>query len=62
MNVGKGLKRISAVFFGLIGLIFAAFLIGNLDNKSGLGCLAGVFVALVLHRLTCWIIDGFSGG
>ena len=37
MNVGKGLKRISAVFFGLIGLIFAAFLIGNLDNKSGLG-------------------------
>ena len=61
MNFSKGLKRISAVFFGLIGVLCAVGLVMNLDNMQGLGWLAWMAVAFVAYRLTCWIIDGFFG-
>ena len=61
MNFSKGLKRISAVFFGLIGVLAAIGLVMNLDNMNGLGFAAAMAVAFVAYRLTCWIIEGFFG-
>lgn len=61
MNFSKGLKRISAVFFGLIGVLAVIGVVMNLDNVAGAWWAAALAIAFVFYRLTCWIIDGFFG-
>ena len=63
MNWKIGLARISLVFWGgwsivLIGIaVFTMFEDKNILNA--LPMLLTVVVFYVLHRVTCWIIEGF---
>lgn len=61
-----GLKRISAVWWSLIGFVLGMFIPMSILGRSstdGGGVLMGVIGILAaygLHRATCWIIDGFT--
>lgn len=68
MNWRLGLHRISAVFWGWWGLV--ALFVGSVilyQNGSGsetaemVGmCIAAVAGCYIGHRLTCWVVDGFT--
>jgi hypothetical protein len=60
-----GLQRISAVwwgFWGLIGVIVIGAAVIGASRSPGptFAIGAGIVVgAYALHRVTCWVIDGF---
>jgi len=66
MNWQLGLRRISAVFWGVPALLFGGIFVytafdGRGSDMAGmlgtaLLIVAGMYVA---HRITCWIISGF---
>jgi hypothetical protein len=65
MNIEQGLRRISAVWWGLWGAL-AAFMLGVALFGSGsdrgvIGTFGaiGLVAAYMAHRLTCWVIAGF---
>jgi hypothetical protein len=66
VNWNEGLRRISAFFWGLLALVvlgFFAYFIweGSNERAPMVGYMIGTaFVFAAGHRLTCWIIDGFS--
>lgn len=68
MNWRLGLHRISAVFWGFWGalaLLFAVLgLFQGMDRSDApllLGLsLAGAIFCYAAHRLTCWIVNGFT--
>ncbi len=62
MNASKGLQRISAVWWGFIGILFVA--VSSNDWKGDAKLYAPVAIlagAYGLHWLTCWIVKGFFG-
>ena len=62
MNASKGLQRVSAVFWGVVGLFFAAAIPAIPANGGEkLYALAALGCAYGLHWLTCWMISGFFG-
>lgn len=63
MNIGLGLERISAVWWGFLGLLagislLAPFWKGFDGELFGMG-VAGLIGSYLGHRLTCWVISGF---
>lgn len=63
MNWTKGLKRISLAFWGLFMLFGAMAAAGGIvrqDYDILGGGIFGMAIAYGLHRVTCWIIDGFT--
>ena len=69
MNWNQGLKRVSLVWWGLwmvicIGIGVSLLLgvdRGREEPLFGFIPLLCAVVPYFLHRLTCWVIDGFSG-
>lgn len=63
MNWNLGLKRVSAAWWGLVAIIAAGigFTWGSgWELESSLAGMAWSAGAYALHRVTCWIINGFS--
>jgi hypothetical protein len=66
VNWSEGLRRIGAAFWGLLALVvlgFFAYFIweGSNERAPMVGYMIGAaFLFAAGHRLTCWIIDGFS--
>lgn len=64
MDWNTGLKRISAVFWGFWALFFGSMIVGQLLGQiTSADSAAYLFltfpVLYALHRVNCWIIDGF---
>lgn len=62
MNLNKGLKRVAAVFFGVIACLFAFLFIYTLNGEFPKNAPAyGVFslIAIALYGACHWIINGF---
>lgn len=63
MNVRQGLERISAVWWGLWGLLFAGLAVAGLIEDGELKLLfagmGGIALVYAAHRVTCWVIAGF---
>lgn len=62
----EGLRRVSAVFWGFWGLIATLLIVGGWlgilishNNSDDLWLYVMAAASFVLHRLTCWVIDGF---
>jgi hypothetical protein len=68
MNVQRGLERVSAVWWGMWGLMAAGMLIAGVVGTDRLGRgemvasgAGGLVACYVAHRITCWIVAGFFG-
>lgn len=68
MNWREGLHRVSAVFWGFWGILAITFAaVGIFQGMSmsdgpllvGLSLAALVF-CYVAHRITCWLVNGFT--
>lgn len=64
MNIQLGLQRVSAVWWGLWGLlglvIFGAGIFGQPQSLAHVGGgFCAMVVAYIAHRVTCWIVTGF---
>lgn len=70
-NIGLGLRRLSAVFWGFVGLLGVMSVIAAvttwLQHRSEADAmtyaLIGVCImalAVGLHKVTCWVIAGFT--
>jgi len=65
MNWNRGLRRASAVAWAAIAIYPAGVIAADISNGhpalQWLALLALVLgVIYALHRLTCWVIDGFT--
>ena len=60
MNFGRRLKRVSAAFWGLVGLFGALLLSAQSADRNWPMFFSVLGVAFALHRVTCWIVNGFS--
>lgn len=66
MNFQIGLERVSAVWWGLWGLVglvvFGAGIFGQPQSLAQVGAGFGIMVvAYILHRITRWVVAGFFG-
>jgi hypothetical protein len=70
MNLNEGLKRVSAVFFGLLGLVgffvgIVVFIFSPIERTEAVFVTAlSPIVAYLLHITICkvveWVVDGFK--
>ena len=61
MNASKGLQRVSAVWWGFVGLALAALVAFNDKSPPLYLAVIPLAAAYGLHWLTCWMVKGFFG-
>lgn len=63
MSWSTGLKRLSLVWWGFWVLALAGFGLYGLTQdraENAIPILLGCAIPAALHKVTCWVIDGFS--